>query len=318
MAKFIDLIRAGVLQLLILPRLWNNSQLDRFARLSRRYLEIYGQIGGQDAPFRPSMCREEGYDWTSWSQNVKDSFRSKVPFGFLREPTIAKTMVFGGLRDFDATSRRVDRVVSAYGEELSKELLREDCIGLPKITNAYYQTSANRAHHACHLASYQNAVNKSFFQCERIVEWGGGYGDMARLIRRLNNRVTFVIIDLPELCALQYIYLSSVEGGDSVNLLAHGTNPVPGKTNIVPVANVLQGKVEIRADAFISTWALTESPEEDQLFVLEKELFKADKILLAYKNDKSNFVKRRVSEMRCVVGPVNLLGIGDGNEYAFR
>jgi hypothetical protein len=98
-------------------------------------MEIYGQIDRKDEPLQPGTYSQDGYDWRSWSQNLKDSFRSKILLAFLRQPTIANTMVCDGLRDFDGTSRRVDRVVSAYGEELSKKLLREDYIGLPKITN---------------------------------------------------------------------------------------------------------------------------------------------------------------------------------------
>lgn len=307
-----------MLQLLVLPRLWNRSQMDSFGRMSTKYLEFYDRLDGKEDLRQSSVYAHDGYDWKSWSQNIKDSFHTRVPLGFLRQPTIAKTMVFGGWQDFDATNKRIDLVVSVYGKERSKELLREDYVGLPKITNAHYQTSANRAHHASHLAAYHNARNKPFFDCQCIVEWGGGYGDMARLVRRLNNQATYIIIDLPELCTLQYIYLCSVEDKDSAALVVPGTTIVPGKTNIVPVASILQGKIEIHADAFISTWALTESPEEAQLFALGQDLFKARRILLAYKVDKNNFVRSRLSEMGCMTNPIALSGIGDGNEYAFR
>jgi hypothetical protein len=53
-------------------------------------------------------------------------------------------------------------------------------------------------------------------------------------------------------------------------------------------------------------------------YLFQNDLAKVSGRELAYKEDKYNFVKRRISEMRCVVSPINLPGIGDENEYAFR
>jgi len=225
-------------------------------------------------------------------------------------------MVFGGLCDFEITQRRIEFILSVYHEELAKKLLREDYIGLPKITDAHYMTSANRAHHAYHLAAYENLTKKSIYNCDCVIEWGGGYGDLARIIRRVNNRITYISIDLPELSALQYVYLFSLEGEDAVNLVLPGTKIIPRKVNIVPVTAALQGKIEIFGQAFISTWALTECPKEIQVFVFKKAFFSSSQILMAYKIDKDNHIRELLSGVSCVLKPIVILG--DGYEYAFR
>src|SRR5512143_3174743 len=103
MPKLTNVIRAGVLQLLVLPRLWNRSQVAFFGRMSTKYLEFYDRLEGKEDRRQSRVNAHNGYDWKSWSQNIRDSFQTRVPLGFLRQPTIAQTMVFGGWQDFDAT-----------------------------------------------------------------------------------------------------------------------------------------------------------------------------------------------------------------------
>jgi hypothetical protein len=318
MSDVLKYIRAGVLNSVVLPRLWERSALARFALIRKRYVEICSQLSSvsyKDA-IDSSASDADAYDWKAWSANIRSAFQEKVPLAFLWQPIIAKTMVFGGLRDFEETRKRIEFILSVYDKKLSEKLLHEDLIGLPRITNAHYMTSANRAHHAYHLASYQSTTGRSIWGSGTIVEWGGGYGGMARIIRRLRKGTTYVLIDLPELCALQYIYLGSLEGEENVNLVLPGDTLAHGKLNIIPVSSVLEANIEVRGDAFISTWALTESPEEAQTFALDRVFFKADKILLAYAIDEHNRVRHSLEALGCVKRPVALLG--DHCEYAFR
>ena len=309
-------VRAGALQVVVLPRIRDKRQLSRFEYTRKAYLNILDQLNALSEHSRVNVFTSEGYDWQAWSGSIRNAFQDKVPLAFLWQPVIAKTMVFGGLRDIEATRRRIEFVLSVYGEEIARRLLREDYIGLPKITNAHYLTSANRAHHAYHLASYQNATKKSLFDSRCVVEWGGGYGDMARIVRRLNGQTTYIIIDLPELCALQYIYLSSVESEESVNLVVPGSEILSGRINIVSVVSVLLEKIQISGEAFISTWALTESSEESQLWVFNRNFFNADRILMAYSTDANNRLKDVLLEVGCMQRPITLLK--GRNEYAFR
>jgi hypothetical protein len=177
-------------------------------------------------------------------------------------------------------------------------------------------TSANRAHHASHLAHYKRLTGTDFWDCRSIVEWGGGYGDMARIIRRMNPSVTYTIIDLPELLALQYVYLSSIFGEGAVNVIGRNDSGVTlGKINLIASQSVYDTRRELECDGFLSTWALTESPRRFQMAVLERGFFGASSLLLGVMNNENNYLKERVgfAKTRAQV-PIGY-GVSEGNEY---
>jgi hypothetical protein len=180
------------------------------------------------------------------------------------------------------------------GVDTAKRLLREDCIGLPNITDAKWLTSANRAHHASHLAAYLRAKGRPLWEAGCVAEWGGGYGNMARLIRRMNPRCTYIIFDLPEILALQYVYLTAVEG-EEPHLLSPTEQIAIGKVNLVASYAALAGEVVTpMCDAFISTWALSESPASAQTAVLDRRFFGASAVLMAYRRGDGNRLEAAV------------------------
>lgn len=316
MTRSTDLVAAALLQCAVLPRLRDKEQLRRFSRARSRYAAMCDVLGASESAAVLEGAANEGYDWGVWRAAIRRAFEHSVPLHFLWQPEISRTMVFGRLGDLESTRTRIELLTSVYPEPMLMVMLREDYIGLPKISSARYSTSPNRAHHASHLASYTKRTGRSVWDANQIVEWGGGYGDMARIIRRMNPDITYVIIDLPELCALQHVYLQSVEGEDSVNTVTPGTPLVPRKVNLVPVDAVLSGQVHISGDTFVSTWALSESPRGAQEFVAASAFFDATNILMAYMVEEHNCVRDAVSDAGCKLVPIDLLG--GSNEYAFR
>jgi hypothetical protein len=114
-----------------------------------------------------------------------------------------------------------------------------------------------------------------------IVEWGGGFGSLMRLIFRMHGgRPTCVIIDTPIFSAVQWLYLSAVLGEKHVVL--HDSAPVlliEGRINLVPIG--LVSGMAVAADLFISNWALNESTQEAQDDVVSRRWFGAESLLLA-------------------------------------
>ena len=197
-------------------------QLQRFAFISKQYFDICKELDTQGSQSKHHVSGSEGYDWKHHTEEIRNSFEKGVHLGFLRQHNIAVTMVNGG--DYIAYRKKIKFIQSVFKNPA--ELLREDYIGLPHIVGIRYVTSENRTHHAYHLASYEVAVKKSISQWSNVVEWGGGYGDMARLVKRLNNGCTYIIIDITELCVLQYVYLYSLLG-EEVNLV------IPDRTGLI-------------------------------------------------------------------------------------
>ncbi len=305
------------LQPLVRPVLREREQLARFEHLRGRYAEVCARLLGDDAA---SNVSSDGYDWSGWAGRIRAAFLPGVPLAFLREPTLRYTMVFGARRGILPTRLRLRRVLEAFGADLARTLEREDYLGLPTITDPSFLTSANRTHHAAHLAEYAEATGSAFWSCRSIIEWGGGYGNMARLIRRMSPQVTYTIIDLPELLALQWVYLGSLEGEDQLNVIAPGEPLVlkRGKINLVSSRTLLSSDTVPTCDGFLSTWALTESPRAMQEWVLARRFFGASRLLLAYARNGNNVVADGL-DAACARVPVPVFStVGPGNEYGFR
>ena len=130
---------------------------------------------------------------------------------------------------------------------------------------------------------------------------------MAHLVRRMNPKCTYTIIDLPELSALQYIYLYSLIGDDVSLITPEHSGINEGKVNIVPVGRILSGELNISPDVFLSTWAITESPRQVQEFVCRNSFFGADSILLAYHDDSHNYIKEHLPKFDFITNSVPLL-----------
>lgn len=107
-----------------------------------------------------------------------------------------------------------------------------------------------------------------------IIELGGGYGCLARVAKMILPSITYVLIDLPEYLVIQALFLRSTLPG--VTIKVHTALPEsfePGIVHLVPV--FLLSDLTINADLFISTAALSETPEYVQKLVVEKRFFDA-------------------------------------------
>ena len=163
------------------------------------------------------------------------------------------------------------------------QLLREDPVGDPPHcfkSAAGVRTSSNTVHQLHHLLRFQSETRRTIAGARTVVEWGAGYGSLAKLLLRLHGGTpTCVLIDTPVFSAVQWLYLSTVLGERRVVLHLRPGGPIAGgRVNIVPAA--FAGELDLWADLFISTWALNESPPEAQRLVLERDFFGADALLL--------------------------------------
>lgn len=89
------------------------------------------------------------------------------------------------------------------------EGVKENKVGYPKPYYLNLKTSGNLVHHAYSLHQISDFLNHQ--SIDSIVEFGGGYGSMCRLLRNLDYFGRYTIFDLPEFLALQEFYLRSVD-----------------------------------------------------------------------------------------------------------
>lgn len=250
-----------------------SRQLERFRDLAPQVAALHEEVRGHVDPdhVRP--------DWEARVRDLERDLLPVPPRDFLRHPNILFQM-FVSPRYLRAEMALLLREVPA---DRLGGVLGEDPVGRPVLVSGHdrsYVTSANAVHHLHHLVRFRAATGVDPSSMGTVVEWGGGYGSLARLFRRLHGGTpTYVVIDLPLFACLQWLYLSSVFGPESTAVLKGDTDRiVEGRFNLVPVG--LVAAIDGRADLFVSTWALNESPPVAQRRVLDRSWFGADHLLL--------------------------------------
>lgn len=179
---------------------------------------------------------------------------------------------------------------SKWDREKLKTLLREDHMLQPDITSAEYQTSETMINHLTHLTVFQEKMGVKIDSLKTIVEFGGGYGGMCRLFRRISGSNTHIIIDLPIFIIIQAYYLKNIFGNTQVNLIVNEDNDIePGKINLVEISGEkhLDAISTLAPDLFLATWSLSEANEYTQKKIYGRKYFDAKHILAGYRHYES-------------------------------
>jgi hypothetical protein len=216
-------------------------------------------------------------DWAERNAVLERDLLPVPPADFLRHPAIRYQMFV----DERVLPHELPFVRSRIADD---GLLAEDPVGAPPtvpVAGTPVRTSSNTVHQLYHLLRYEEASGRRLRDAGTIVEWGGGFGSLMRLVVRMHGGgPTCVIVDTPVFSALQWLYLSAVLGEDHIVLHdAAPVRPLRGRVNLVPVG--LVGDLAVEADLFISNWALNESMPAAQRDVIARRWFGAGSLLLA-------------------------------------
>ncbi|HEU4463544.1 MAG TPA: hypothetical protein VFS53_00725 [Gemmatimonadota bacterium] len=135
-----------------------------------------------------------------------------------------------------------------------REALVEDPIGMPQLFPLHLRSSGALIHHAFHLLMFERWNGVGVEHLDSILEFGGGYGSMRRLVARLGHRGRYHIHDLPEAVALQRFYLSAIE---AVRPELHEALETTFSAEIggLPPPGFWRGR-----SLFLATWSFSETP----------------------------------------------------------
>jgi len=279
------------------------EQKQKFNSLKARFLEQYQEVLRYDEEDFVSPA------WQNWNKKIEREFTPHPPFNFLRIKTIRSTMFVAHDKWFE---EEMNFLKNKYDDSELNILLREDYVGKPVLAKSRYLTSYSTIHHLYGLARYVDQTKMNLSRFNTIVEWGGGYGDLAKIARRHGTpKQTYIIIDTALFTCLQWLYLSTIFGEDKTNLIKDpGDEIKPGLINILPIA-LLKNR-HIKADLFISTWALSESSENAQSFVINNNFFDTKHFLVAYDEAARQFpsvlhLEKKLLEKGCKVGNIKFL-----------
>lgn len=131
---------------------------------------------------------------------------------------------------------------------------------------------------------FQEKANKKISGMTHIVEFGGGYGGMTVLLRKLAPHATIVVIDVPVMIVLQEYYVSQTLGHDVVNVVETNNHEIrEGLVNFVPISLYSQLSREFVPDLFVATWSLSEANHRTVSLVESVKFFGAKHILYGYR-----------------------------------
>jgi hypothetical protein len=298
------------------PAFWSllashHTQLDRYRELRKQFSHIYASISSAtiDQFTTPS--------WKSFNSSLEKSLLPTPTYSFLRDPVISSTMVItkGGR----VMRQELTWLEHHFNAETLKKILREDPIGHPFIANWRYRTSHNTIHHAHHLGRFLASTGMNTQDIGHIVEWGGGYGNLAKLYGRLSQKPhQWTIIDTPLMCVVQWLCLNSVLGPDRVHLITSPDEELQTSgITIIPVQWF--DRYDLKADLFVSTWAISESPKHLQDAVAS-HWFGARHLLIGYQDSHPAFPDAgHIGELARHSGAtIEDLPLMLGQHYAFK
>lgn len=263
--------------------LGNSALQEKFSVAYKTYREEYltTMKDRDNSAFIVSM-------WDSLSAEMDDYFLNRFNIDFLNHRIIRRTMFLDSAGQLQKSE--LSLLQKCYDPVRLKNLLKETPVGMPKLTSFHYQTSHNTIHHLYHLTKYAQESKVDLASLKTVIEWGGGYGNMARLLHQFNPNLTYVLIDLPIFTAIQATYLGTIFGIDRICIISKPGQAIElGKINIVPLDEAVVSQLDCGTpDLFISTWALSESTEHAQRLLESKQYYNAQSLLIAYqkKSDK--------------------------------
>lgn len=155
---------------------------------------------------KPETDKRPPY-WGFWRLDLWQRAQQDDPHNFMKWPCIYHTM----LQDHWPDSIRFEGkyVEQQLGIDVLGTLLkyRHKAINPPTPTSSLY----NLTHQAYHILRWQEATGQNIADMSSIYEFGGGYGAMALVCRRLGFTGDYYICDLPEFALLQQWYLEECQ-----------------------------------------------------------------------------------------------------------
>jgi hypothetical protein len=195
--------------------------------------------------------------WAKYRIAMRANLLQKDARNFLNWPTICSAMF-----------HEPDRIELEYLKSLPqwerlRKVLKETSVGNPPGYPGFLSSSGNYIHNTYILTKFCGFFNFDISKARKVVEFGGGYGSMCRLVYNLGFSGNYAIFDLPEFCLLQEYFLKSWNKNIKVSLRPISQNQ-PGVA-LLSQQEDLQKQLENFngcPDVFIATWSISESPVE--------------------------------------------------------
>ncbi len=216
--------------------------------------------------------------WEEHEGSLKKNFTPKFLSSFCMIPVISRTMAVG-----KESLPFLDYANKENPEELNMILRKfeETAIGRPagrKIDKRFY--SHTSIQHIYYLSTVMKQARMLSRKQTIITEFGGGYGNLARIATTVIPEVKYIIIDLPIFLALQYYFLISDNPNLRIGTLDKDSYKTPSNDlikeyDVLLIPSFIIEKIELETDVLIATYSLTEAEQAVQDYYLENILTKS-------------------------------------------
>ncbi len=217
--------------------------------------------------------------WLATKNKMRTLLLGKPNQKILHERCITHTMVRRGI---GATQKYEITYLKYCTFKQTKKLLSRfaetDFLKIPRECKEFNCTTNSLGHLFYAAKIFETLEHEK--EINTIVEFGGGYGNLARIFKMTLPHATIIIFDLPEAIALQSLFLNSTL--ESADIIIHTKLPTDFKTgsiHLVPVFFI--DNIEIDADVFVSTFGISEAPVFVQQKIAAKAFFNAQTCYLA-------------------------------------
>jgi hypothetical protein len=210
--------------------------------------------------------------------------REGVPYDFLQHPVVRGMFVRTGFAKPQEYELEYLRRSNEKIWALTK-MYRESSVGGPVFDCSELGISVNSLGMLYYFARITEHLNNG--PLNSIIEFGGGYGSLCRVFLELLPKApTYMIVDLPEMLAIQYVFLKASSRGYRV--VAHTSLPLhvkEGCVNLVPV-HLIEG-ANLKPELFVSTFALSEATSSLQQAIAKCGFFDAGLAYIVGQNIKA-------------------------------
>lgn len=258
------------------------SSLENWCNMQDRYQDLLKNLSSN-----PRQSTEDDLCHPFWRKiraNIQSVVQGPYNPNFLTVGEISGTMVRSGIT---VTQEYELCFLTECVADKTRKLLanfQDTSFGnLPKECSAL-QCSSNTLGHLFYAARTVELMKKD---PEIIIELGGGYGNLARIYKSFFSECTYIIIDLPEVLALQYFFLK--ENFPDQNIVFHTSTPRSYDRNAIHLIAVnFLDEIDITSDLFVSTFAISEASSEVQKIICDKKFFNASLVYITGQlNDKT-------------------------------
>jgi len=204
-------------------------------------------------------CPPSEKNWLENANRLRELVLNDDPREFLRWDVILKTMV-ATYASYIGPELKYLKSLPDWSNRWT-EAIKESSVGHPVPHWRYPDSSATLIHHAYHWAQFEEKTAIRAHDIKCVLEFGGGYGSMCRLLHNLGFAGKYVLFDLPAFSALQKFFLKSIGITvlpiDAFEMARSGVLCI---SDLEKLKAVLSGHIEVSNSLFIATWSISEVP----------------------------------------------------------